>query len=77
MKVQLLTTSEAARIIGLTPAGVRAASARGALRIAQRTARGVRLFDRREVERFRSARSPEPRGETAPFGASGRNGSDV
>ena len=54
----LLLTSEAARVFGVTPETVRHWERVGRLP-AQETATGVRLFDRRDVERL--AREREAR----------------
>jgi len=54
--VELLTPADAARILRLSPAGVRLAADDGRLRIAARTPIGGRLFDRVEVERFKQER---------------------
>ena len=51
----LLTKSDAARILGLTPATVVLLEKHGKLS-AQRTAGGVRLFSRAEVEQLAAAR---------------------
>jgi DNA-binding transcriptional MerR regulator len=48
-------TSEAARILGLSPDGVRWLARRGVLH-AEVTTGGVRLFTRREVERLADIR---------------------
>jgi DNA-binding transcriptional MerR regulator len=53
--VQFLTSSEAARILGLTPASVRAIERAGKLP-ALKTVTGVRLFELEEVERLAEAR---------------------
>ena len=52
----VLTVSEAARELGLTPDGVRWLERSGKLR-ATRTPSGVRLFQRREVERLVAERA--------------------
>ena len=51
-----LTTAEAARRLGLTPASVRLMARRGDLPIAVQTATGVRLFGADAVETLRRAR---------------------
>ena len=56
MEEDLMTAGDAARIVGLTPAGVRWAAKDGRLQVARTTPGGVRLFDRVEVERFRRER---------------------
>jgi hypothetical protein len=58
MAEQLLMITDVSRALGgtLSPDGVRAASDRGDLPIAQRTPSGVRLFRLKDVERFRRTR---------------------
>jgi DNA-binding transcriptional MerR regulator len=56
MQMQLLEAADAARILGVTPDTVRMHADKGNLVIAATTGRGVRLFERREVERFRESR---------------------
>jgi excisionase family DNA binding protein len=51
----LLIVSEAAKLLGLTPAHVRRLEREGQLP-AQRTPGGVRLFNRDDVERLAAAR---------------------
>ena len=51
-----LTTADAARDAGLTPAGIRAAVRRGSLAVARMTRSGQKLFDPREVQRYAKAR---------------------
>ncbi len=61
MQSVLLTTGETAQLLGFTPEYVRRLEKAGKLS-AQRTARGVRLFSRHELEKFRaSRRSGDPR----------------
>lgn len=48
---ELLTTADAARLLGVVPATVRQIERQGGL-AAKRTPSGVRLFDREEVERL-------------------------
>ena len=62
---ELLMTSQVARLSGLTTEGVRAAERRGDLRAIR--AGSVRLFERKEVERFLKdrARGERPRKTTA------------
>jgi excisionase family DNA binding protein len=58
----LLLTSEAARVLGVTPDTVRRLERLGKLP-AKKTARGVRLFARDDVERLaqeRQAREAQP-----------------
>ncbi len=63
--MDLLTKADAARLLDLTPAAVVALERRGHLK-AMRTAGGVRLFVRRDVERLarrrKHASSCESRG---------------
>lgn len=51
-----MTAGDAAAVLGLTPAGVRAMADRGDLRVAARTEGGIRLFDPHEVERLAAER---------------------
>lgn len=55
----LLTPADVARLAGgaITPAAVRRAADKGRLEIAARTVGGVRLFERRDVERLLAVRS--------------------
>ena len=53
-----LTTSDAARLLGLSPDMIRHLERTGRLH-AQRTLGGMRLFDRDEVERIRMKRNGE------------------
>ena len=57
---ELLAVSDVSRELGgepkLSADGVRAASDRGELPVAHRTPSGMRLFRRRDVERFRATR---------------------
>jgi DNA-binding transcriptional MerR regulator len=62
-----LVVSDVARILGVTPATVRAMERRGEI-IAERTLSGVRIFDNPEVERVKAARDqkrPTSAGEAA------------
>ena len=52
----LLTASDAARILGVTPAAVRLMHTTGKLKLAARTASGMRLFENDEVERLAAER---------------------
>lgn len=56
MRTELLEAADAARILGVTPDTVRMHADKGNLAVAATTGRGVRLFERREVERFRETR---------------------
>ncbi len=60
---ELLTTAEAARMLGLTPATVRYLETMGHL-AARRTATGVRLFTRQDVEALRQLRRQRRRRRT-------------
>lgn len=55
--VEFLTAADAARILDLTPSGVRLAANTGRLRVAAMTPGNVRLFSREDVERFKRARA--------------------
>ena len=52
----LLMTSEAAQLLGLTPAGLRYHVARNRVKPAARTPRGLRLYTLTEILRFRRER---------------------
>jgi excisionase family DNA binding protein len=54
----LLSPADAAEILGLVPATVRALADRGQLP-AMRTARGMRLFRRQDVERLATERAAQ------------------
>lgn len=54
---ELLTPADAAKILGLTPAGVRLAAKDGRLRVTATTPSGARLFLREDVERFKRDRA--------------------
>ncbi len=58
--MKYLLTAEAARVIGITPNGVRVMERRGELP-AERTESGVRLFDRTVVQRVARERERERR----------------
>ncbi len=60
-----LTTAEAARLLDLTPASVRAVANAGRLAVAIRTPSGFRLFRRDAVEQFRLAREARKHAEQA------------
>jgi excisionase family DNA binding protein len=68
MKATVVLTSEAARILGVTPETVRSMHRRGVLS-AERTETLVRLFNREDVERLAEARAgravPHPATEVA------------
>ena len=60
---ELLQSSDVAKLLGLTPEGVRAAARQGRIRPVARTAGGVRLFSLESVNDFkreRSARTSSP-----------------
>jgi excisionase family DNA binding protein len=56
MKIVPCLAAEAARILGVTPPTVRLMESRGELS-ATRTASGVRIFDRADVERLAAERT--------------------
>lgn len=56
MEDELLTTADAARLLGITPATVRVHADHGRLPVAVRTQGQMRLFRREDVENFRRAR---------------------
>lgn len=58
----LMTSSDAARILALSSDMVRLLARKGALPIAARTIRGVRLFRRADVERLARERAETSRG---------------
>lgn len=53
---QFLLSIDAARLLRLSPAGVRDLARKGVLPVAEVTEGGVRLFRRADVERLREAR---------------------
>jgi excisionase family DNA binding protein len=53
---RLLTPADAARILGVVPATIRAMALSGRLLPAVTTERGMRLFRREDVERLAAAR---------------------
>lgn len=57
-KIAPCLAAEAARILGVTPATVRLMESRGELP-ATRTASGVRIFERADVERLAAQRTAE------------------
>jgi DNA-binding transcriptional MerR regulator len=57
---QLLLTRDAARILGITPHGVRAMTQRGALQC-ERTPSGDRIFKRADVEKLARERQEQRR----------------
>ena len=56
---QVLSSAEAARVLGLTPAAVRQLARRGALVPRLVTEGGMRLFRRADVERLAKRRAEE------------------
>jgi DNA-binding transcriptional MerR regulator len=54
---RLLSTADASRLLGVTPATVRLMARRGTLGPAATTESGIRLFDRRDVERLVKSRA--------------------
>jgi hypothetical protein len=56
-----LTSADVAKILGLTPAAVRAAARDGRLRIAGNAGSRIRLFRREDVERFGRMRARQHR----------------
>jgi excisionase family DNA binding protein len=57
MSEDLLNVSDAARLIGISSAGVRALADRGQLPVWRRTVGGMRLFVRRDVESLMKQRA--------------------
>lgn len=53
----LLEPTAAGRVLDLSPSRVRALADEGKLPVAARTERGLRLFQRRDVERLRDERA--------------------
>jgi DNA-binding transcriptional MerR regulator len=64
------TTGDLAKLAALSPQAVRIAVERGRLRIAARTAAGIRLISVEEVERFLRARHEAGRAEGIAIGES-------
>ncbi len=58
---RLLSPSDAARILGVVPATVRAMALSGRLPPATMTESGIRLFRREDVERLAAERAKRPR----------------
>jgi hypothetical protein len=54
-----LTPADAARISGVTPAAIRQAARSGRLPVSAKTAGGIHLFVRKDVERFAAGRGYE------------------
>lgn len=65
MNIELMTASAVAKLTGVTPATVRLWADLGRLPV-QRTTSGMRLFDRRDVERL--ARQRQATAEVAVSG---------
>ncbi len=53
---EYLTPADAAKILNLSPAGVRLAADKGHLRVAAHTSNGGRLFLREDVEHLKRSR---------------------
>ncbi len=56
-----LTSADAARTLGVTPAAVRQMERRGDLKVAARTEGGIRLFRRLDVDRLTARRAKRGR----------------
>lgn len=56
---EFLTAGDAAQVLSVTPAAVRAMADRGDLEVAATTESGIRLFDRDAVEHLAAKRSAE------------------
>jgi len=54
---QFLSAADAARVLNVTPAAIRAMAHRGALQVAPMTEGGMRLFSRTDVEALASRRA--------------------
>lgn len=60
---EFLTAADVGRVVGITPAAVRAADARGKLIPVAITAGGVHLYTRESAERYRVERAARRRGD--------------
>lgn len=69
---QFLTAGDAAQILSVTPAAVRAMADRGDLEVAATTESGIRLFERATVEHLAAERYADK--ELPPEGTGGRHG---
>ncbi len=56
---ELLSSFDAAKIVGISGQGIRAAAERGAIPVAFVTAGGRRLFKREDIEEFARARQEQ------------------
>lgn len=56
----LITTAEAAQILGLVPDTVRKMAQRGRLAVAAELRAGWRLYRRRDIEKLKAARERNP-----------------
>lgn len=56
---EFLTAADAARVLQVTPAAVRAMHRRGALQAAAKTEGGIHLFTRKEVEELAREREQQ------------------
>lgn len=54
--IRYFTSADAARVLGVTPAAVRAMAKAGRLPVALRTESGIQLFSTTDVERVRQER---------------------
>jgi excisionase family DNA binding protein len=68
----LMTAADAARALGVTPAAVRRMEQRGTLRAVLRTAGGIRLFSKTDVDALAAVRIERANSPTAsgPVGSS-------
>ncbi len=57
MKEKYLSTADASKVLGLTPAAVRLMVASGRLKVTAETEGGIRLFRSRDVERLAKKRA--------------------
>jgi len=62
----VLLSADVAKLLDMTPAGVRAAAVQGRLEAAGRTLGGVRYFTRAAVEKFREVRACRRRNPPLP-----------
>ena len=57
MKDKFLTSADASKVLGITPAAVRLIVIQGRLRVSAETEGGIRLFRRSDVERLAKRRA--------------------
>lgn len=57
MMIKYLSSSDAARLLGVTPATVRLMVRRGELSVAAKSESGIRFFRRKDVERLAENRA--------------------